>query len=227
MAWALPLPVSSQQPGCRLGFAQWLTRVPGHVPPAAWGPGGSLSWCQLRALHWAPPARARQGSGSGLMCPACSAQGGPQGPVPPGGHFPSLLPHVSQLPGCDRASGQGTGLLVAGSHLRGGPTRQGFGRGWGAGLSPLRAASLGGGRRLWHLREGRCVLGVQSPGGPLGRGEKGCLGGISVPLLVLQVCGPGSASSCSLSSRVASRSLQNPLPLRTVGERSAGPGGGA
>lgn len=65
-----------------------------------------------------------------------------------------------------------------------------------------------------------------------GLGEKGCLVGIFIPLVVLDLSGAGSAS-CSLSSWVASRSLQNTLaslysqPSMTVGERSLGPGGRA
>lgn len=41
--------------GCLLGFAQWGGRVPGHLPPAGWGPGGrSSSWCQMQLLQQSP-----------------------------------------------------------------------------------------------------------------------------------------------------------------------------
>lgn len=36
--------------GCPLGFAQWGGRLPGHLPPAGWGPAGcSSSWCHCRS----------------------------------------------------------------------------------------------------------------------------------------------------------------------------------
>lgn len=56
----------------------------------------------------------------------------------PGCHFPPLLPHMSPLPGRAMASGEGTGLLVAGTHLCRGPTRQALGEDGGRTVSSWR-----------------------------------------------------------------------------------------
>lgn len=133
--------------------------------------------------------------------------------------------------------GRGQGLLVASSAQLwgpfsrgdGDPTRQGLGRGWEAGLSPLGGAPTGIGQEaLGDFGGGRCAPWVQGPGlpgGPKGE-EEDASGGPVCPhwhwtALGLALPPPARLRPGCMKKPPERTCLHPPQPASTVGEGQA------